>query len=654
MRTDKRHVETVLNVVGGDLPATLDRESRMIYQSWIRCFNDYGLHPGQHAQAQVMSNRQLRERREQHELYLQVARTGMEQLYGHFADLGYVVMLADAQGVTLDFIGNPDAGSPLQDGLVAGANWNEAIAGTNGIGTCLAEGRTITCHREDHYYAGNVDLSCAATPLFDPTGHLMGALDVSAMLSDGARESQHLARHLTQLYGRMIEDANFIQHFRDRWILKLNTQAALVDVNAELMLAFDADGVIVGANTGARHRLQFLERSVRGNLVGNSLSAVFRDPVDELWKLARGAFAGDRSRPETWEGAAYHATVRAPRRETRSRIATSPPRSEAAPLEALAHDDPRMRQLIDQAQLLCARPLNILIHGETGSGKEVLARALHDASPRSSFPFIAVNCAAIPESLIESELFGYQPGTFTGARSRGMVGLIQRSDRGTLFLDEIGDMPLALQTRLLRVLSEGEVLPLGADKPVPLSLTVISASHRNLREMIASGAFREDLYYRLSGAPLSLPPLREREDRGDLIRQLLHTEAEALEADGEIAQQAFDLMMQYPWPGNIRELRNALRYALTLADTRRIEMGDLPEEIRRGANIALPAPQRLRDSSRPSTPTTVAVSDSDRLLSALRSHHWNITRVAAELNLCRATVYRRMKRYGIVPPTQYC
>src|SRR6218665_322457 len=207
-----------------------------------------------------------------------------------------------------------------------------------------------------------------------------------------------------------------------------------------------------------------------------------------------------RARP-WWVGEARQAMVRGPQRRTRMSGATSAqadhlqaaPQGDVSALEALSDRDPKMDALISQARRLAGRSINMNIQGETGTGKEVLAQAIHQASSRADRAFVAINCAAIPESLIESELFGYLPGTFTGARSRGMVGLIQRADGGTLFLDEIGDMPLALQTRLLRVLAERELLPLGADKPIPLALTVLAASHRNLRERISAGQFREDL-----------------------------------------------------------------------------------------------------------------------------------------------------------------
>ena len=658
MNAMQSHVDTVMGIVGrhAAVPALADDDP--IHRSWLRCYNDYGLNPSRSYRMQVETSGRLRERREHRERYLHTARAGMEQLHAQVADLGYVLMLADADGIALDFLSTRGSESPMRAGLVAGANWHEQLAGTNGIGTCIVERRTLTCHSSDHYYAGNLDLSCTATPLYDPDGDLMGALNLSTVMTPESRSSQQLISRLTALYGRMIEDANFIRHFGNRWILKMSRNPALVDVNAEAMLAFDADGVIVGANSGARSQLQLIEGVVRGSLVGHSLAAVFRNRAGDIWRLARGTEADDCGLLETWTDQTCYATVRAPRRGTPSSTHGAPAvPGNVAELEALADNDPQMSQLISQAKRLASRPFNVLIQGETGTGKEVLAKALHQASPRAAKAFVAINCAALPESLIESELFGYQPGTFTGARSRGMVGLIQRADGGTLFLDEIGDMPLPLQTRLLRVLSEGEVLPLGADKPIPLSLTVVAASHRKLREQIAAGQFREDLYYRLCGATLHLPPLRERQDRAYLIRRILHEEAGALGSSDWIAPQALELLLHYRWPGNIRELRNVLRYALSMAETRGIEIGDLPAEVR---DATVSAALTLEPS--PAAATANAIPDEDEagggedqhLLSTLRSHHWVISEVARDLNLCRATIYRRMKRYGIVVPTQFC
>ncbi|MBN3775882.1 sigma-54-dependent Fis family transcriptional regulator, partial [Burkholderia sp. Se-20378] len=228
---------------------------------------------------------------------------------------------------------------------------------------------------------------------------------------------------------------------------------------------------------------------------------------------------------------------------------------------------------------VASKRLPILVLGETGAGKEVFARAIHDAGARRTRPFVAVNCGALPEALIESELFGYAAGAFTGARKNGARGKIALADGGTLFLDEIGDMPLALQTRLLRVLADGEVVPLGSDTPVRVDLDVICATHRDLARMVADGTFREDLYYRLSGATFELPPLRERADVRDVIAAVFAEEAQAtghvLTLDATLAEQ----LAAYPWPGNVRQLRNVLRYACAVCDAARVTRQDLPADI---------------------------------------------------------------------------
>ena len=222
-----------------------------------------------------------------------------------------------------------------------------------------------------------------------------------------------------------------------------------------------------------------------------------------------------------------------------------------------------MMTLARKASRVADSTLPVLIQGPTGSGKECFARALHAASSRATHPFVAVNCAALPETLIESELFGYGPGAFTGARKEGRRGKIAQSSGGTLFLDEIGDMPPHLQTRLLRVLEEDEIIPLGSETTVPVDLRVVCASNRDLRQLIAAGEFREDLYYRLNGILLDLPPLAERADKDVLIRRLL------VEESGKpysIDAAALDLLESHTWPGNIRELRNVIRSAFAICD----------------------------------------------------------------------------------------
>jgi transcriptional regulator of acetoin/glycerol metabolism len=318
-------------------------------------------------------------------------------------------------------------------------------------------------------------------------------------------------------------------------------------------------------------------------------------------------------------------------------------------LEELAGEDPQMLRNVRSARRIAASQVSVMIQGPTGVGKEAFARALHAASGRTAKPFVALNCAAIPESLIESELFGYRPGAFTGARKEGMKGKVLQSSEGTLFLDEIGDMPLALQTRLLRVLEEKEVVPLGAETPLKVDLHVVCASHQNLRAMIARGLFREDLYYRLNGITLELPPLAQRSDKEQLIRQFLAAET----SDGRpaaIEMDAFECLLAYGWPGNIRELRNVIRTALAICDGGVVRLKDLPSEVREGVEpIAPTATTGIAGDCAPGSPQRGPLEAAERgaLLRAIQQSDGNMSRAAKLLGVSRNTLYRRCKRLDL-------
>ncbi|KAA3654869.1 MAG: sigma-54-dependent Fis family transcriptional regulator [Proteobacteria bacterium] len=650
----RAHIERVLSVT-----RSADTKADRIQRSWQRCIEDYDLDPTRPTPAHIIEAARLREHRDQVEDFLQVARTGMEQLYKRVCDLGYVLLLTDAGGVAVDFIGNDRwQGELRRSGLYLGADWSEARAGTCAVGTCIADRSAITCHQTDHFDASHIGLTCNSAPLLDPTGDFLGVLDVSALTSPSPRESQHLALQLTMMYAKMIEDANFLHFFRGASVLRLSAAWPLVDPSGELMLAFDADGVVVGANSSARRLLNGGgESGLVAALVGAPLDAIFREGMHAVWRIARGGASHQRSALTTHEHGVFYAEVISPRSLPERRVATPEAETEvvAPALDRLAGDDPQMQRLIRQAKRLVNKSVDILLHGETGTGKEVVARALHESSERRDKGFVAINCAAIPESLIESELFGYAPGAFTGGRSKGMRGLIAQADGGTLFLDEIGDMPPHLQTRLLRVLAEKEITPLGGDKPQSVRLTVVAASHRDLRKLIADGLFREDLYYRLCGAILYLPPLRQRQDIAFLIERLATEEAAEMGCSASIDPQAMAALCAHAWPGNVRQLRNVLRFALAVSDGGAVRIDDLPGELMEPA--AGPRPS----APAPAAPAA-ARADSDRprwrdqegqwLLDTLQRHKWCITATAEELGLCRATVYRRMKRHGIVQPNQ--
>nr|WP_235838014.1 sigma 54-interacting transcriptional regulator [Chitinasiproducens palmae] len=310
-----------------------------------------------------------------------------------------------------------------------------------------------------------------------------------------------------------------------------------------------------------------------------------------------------------------------------------------------------MLALIARGKRFIDRGLPILILGETGTGKEFLARALHAYSERRRGAMVALNCASIPENLIESELFGYCRGAFSGALSQGMRGKVVQADGGTLFLDEIGDMPFAQQTRLLRVLSEGEVLPLGASRPTPVDVQLICATHQDLFTKVEDGSFREDLYYRIAVGVLRLPSLRERSDRGALIARMIDDEWPGASLD-VLTPAAHAELLAHAWPGNLRQLRAAIRYACAVASEDCIGIEDLPVEL-----------MRARAVVRHSEPAAVSRSDSTfamhspagsprtdergQILHALAASRWNISAAARTLGMCRASLYRRLKTLAI-------
>src|SRR6185312_16222842 len=295
-------------------------------------------------------------------------------------------------------------------------------------------------------------------------------------------------------------------------------------------------------------------------------------------------------------------------------------------LDTLAGDDPRMLANVEIARRVFDRGLPILLTGETGTGKGLFARALHAASRRAPAPFVVINCAAIPKELIESELFGYRPGAFTGASPEGFKGRIVEASGGTLFLDEIGDMPIALQTRLLQVLSDGEVTPIGATRPIPVDLALISATHHDLDRRVQDGGFREDLYFRLNGATLALPPLRERRDRMDIIEAVFVEEAHRGGARIRLAAHL--------WPGNIRELRHAMRYIVALVDHGEVRPEHLPPFIAHepAANGQGPAADAI---------------ERQRVAGALKRTSWNITAAARLLDISRSTLHRKTQQHAL-------
>jgi sigma-54 dependent transcriptional regulator, acetoin dehydrogenase operon transcriptional activator AcoR len=647
MRDDQvAHIDELVRVATGKHSA----RDAIIHESWRRCVSEHRLDPVVLRDACIVTDGCLREHRDAMDEFLHTARFGVETLYRQVAGLGYVLLLTDAKGVTVDFIGDPTFDNQLRKaGLYLGADWNEPNAGTCAVGTCIATGEALSVHQTDHFDATHIPLTCTAAPVYDASGALAAVLDISALRSPEPKASQFLARQLVKSFAHKIENANLLNRFRQEWIVKLSGSAEFADVDPEFMIAVDGSGRIIGFNNRAR-QLFAQEQGRRRPAVSRPeafrLSDIFDCTVDELPRFLHSRPTAQRTVRLRHSGTTLFAQALPPPARTVPSAASPDRMVLPEPLQSLFKDDPVMHDVVRRASRLSNTQMSLLICGETGTGKEYLAKALHAVSARAGKSFIAVNCAALPESLIESELFGYEAGSFTGAKAKGRKGLVLEAEGGTLFLDEIGDMPLSSQTRLLRVLAEREVTPVGRTRPIPVNIWVIAATHRDLVGLVKAGQFREDLYFRLSGAVFNLPALRQRADLEWLIERLLARIAAERGASYDLSPSALNALRGYAWPGNIRELSNSLDYACALSSGGTIETSDLPECITR-ARCGDGWP-RAHHPAAPMLPDDAAAD----LLAALRTHHWNVSRVARERGVDRTTIHRQMRRFKLTPPNK--
>ncbi len=639
----KHHIETVMQVaeLTRQTPSALLHDE-IIRDSWMRCVHEHKLDPARMQEAIILPQQQIRERQDQIEEFLHIARHGLETLYHQVAGLGYVVLLTDARGVTVDFIGDLQLDPSLRKaGLYLGSDWNEINAGTCGVGTCISTGQALTVHQGDHFDATHIPLTCTAAPIYDAMGQMKAVLDISALTSPGKKESQHLALQMVRMYSHQIENAYFLHRFRHEWILRLSTAPEFLEVSPEYLIAIDASGNVIGHN----RRAQLIFGDSPQELIGRRIDTLLTISTNDLHRFVAVQPVDRRALMISGTQKLVFLSALAPARliSDDARARSEPPTPE--PLSALSGGDPTLDRQISRAARLINSPISILVTGETGCGKEYFAKALHQSSERRNGPFIPVNCAAIPDTLIESELFGYAPGSFSGAAPKGKRGLIQEADGGTLFLDEIGDMPKPLQARLLRVLSEKEVLPVGATRAVQVNIRVVAATHCALESLVREGHFRDDLYYRLSGAHFTLPPVRERKDLPWIIDRVLTLHGHKLpnQSVPGLHADALAVLLAHAWPGNLRELRNVIEFSSAVCRDNQITLADLPEYLQTPLND-------MRSVQAPFQGLSLNSSEASQLIAQLRAARWNVTAAANALGISRMTLYRRMKRYGIEHP----
>ncbi|MCZ2406803.1 MAG: sigma-54-dependent Fis family transcriptional regulator [Burkholderiales bacterium] len=625
----------------GTLPA--DALPPELSNSWLRSWQA-GLQPcGRMSGVPHASGAQLARALDMQRELVAHARPVMEFLCEQTRDSDSLVILAGADGMLLHASGDPRfMGRAERVALRPGATWSEQYRGTNAIGTALADDRALVVHAQEHFLERNSFLTCAAAPIHAADGRLLGVLDVSGDHRGYHPHTLGLVRSAVRIIEhRLFETKHDPRHWQGLR-LRLHAQPEGLGTVTEGLLAVRDDGVLAGASVAALSALGLQWRDV-GAI---RLDAVLTESLEQLWQWSQKPGAAARV-VHTVAGQALWVKAESGRLPQTAIFTAVPAREHIAPVgDALSRidtGDAVWHAAVERARKVAGKPIALLLQGESGVGKEVFARAVHHSGPRSQKPFVAVNCAALPEQLIEAELFGYLPGAFTGARREGAPGRIREAEGGTLFLDEIGDMPLALQARLLRVLQDREVSPLGGGKPVAVDFALVCATHRRLAQEIEAGRFREDLYYRLNGLTLQLPALRERTD----FDHLLDSQLQALMPHKTLAIAAGlrERLRAYPWPGNMRQLSSVLRTVCALLDDDDavIDWQHLPDDLvhaLRQQPGTTPAPSE-------DMPTDLRSLSRHSIARALQACAGNYSEAARMLGIGRSTLYRKLRGPGL-------
>ncbi|HEY4802489.1 MAG TPA: sigma-54-dependent Fis family transcriptional regulator [Paraburkholderia sp.] len=616
----------------------------------------FGLRATARPDYDVLTCAGLELKREQNRVLCLHAMPVMETLHEQIVNTQSMIVLTNAEGLILHSIGDDDFLQRAEKvALRPGANWAEDRQGTNAIGTALAERCAMVVHGDQHYLAANRFLTCSSVPIFDPYGDVIGVLDVTGDHRSYHQHTMALARMSVQ----MIENHLFATTFQETLQVSFHGRPEFLGTLMEGIVAFTCDGRFLSANRSAQFQLGLSLAALRAHTLSSLFQTTSAQLIDRMraglephlmLNLANGAVVCARvqfRRATLAEGSrpvVVHDAAPVP-----ACAAAQPPSMGLSRLSYLDTGDPQVALVIAKVRKVIGKDIPVLVTGETGTGKELLAQAIHNDSPRRDQPFVAVNCASIPETLIESELFGYEEGAFTGARRKGAAGKLLQANGGTLFLDEIGDMPYPLQVRLLRVLQERMVNPLGSTKTIPVDIAIICATHRDLREMIAQNRFREDLYYRLNGLVVRLPPLRDRTDLAVVIQKLLLRESHG-RADREPLSVAPDVMALFErcaWPGNFRQLGNLLRTAAAMVDDDgQIRREHLPDDFFDDLRCRA-EPQAL---AAPPAPADTLVLEDARLedvtasmiAATLARHGGNVSAAARALGVSRNTIYRKM------------
>ncbi|MGI6488034.1 MAG: sigma-54-dependent Fis family transcriptional regulator [Syntrophomonadaceae bacterium] len=624
-----------------------------VADSWGRSVSA-GVHPFE-TEVPVLTESELKYRREKHHDLLEIAIPLMEDLHRLNSGAGFVIILSDIDGYIIHMVGDTDFEEARRLSLISGANWHENMIGTNAIGTAIASSEPVKIDAAQHYLRRNHMLTCAAAPIFNPQGELIAVLDASGH----TLKSNPHTLGMVVAAARAIEDQLLLRNARDQLVVAYKRVTTAMESAPEGMIALDEKGVITQINHMAARLLGLNPSKCIGRTADDIIRSSgvrfidwkkYQYPVEKLitTKLVEEAPPATFVVRTVVDNRGSFKGAVATIRNVIGSVDTKLQRKESD-LFTFADILGQSRSMIEAkhlARVTAETNSTVLLLGETGTGKELFAQAIHRASDRAKDPFVVINCGALPENLVESELFGYEEGAFTGAVKGGKPGKFEQADQGTIFLDEIGEMPMNLQVDLLRVLESKQVTRVGGTKPIPVDVRVVAATNRNLRQEVEAGNFRADLFYRLNVISVHIPSLRERE--GDIPELANHfltligfqhgKKLSGFESD------AMALMERYSWPGNVRELRNVIERMVILARGSVITVQDLPEEIVNTRGEIMDSSPDTSDEK-----PTLLLRDVERMtiIEALEVCEGNISEAARQLGIGRNTLYRKMKEYEI-------
>ncbi len=616
---------------------------KVILDSWKRC-QKLQVDPFLSAAPIKRNGLSLLQHLESQKIFIEVSRPMMQALIQFVYDSGFAIALADKEGMLLEVMGRNYVKAQLaESNFCQGADFSEASFGTGGIGTSLATGEPVQVFANEHFCSGAHRWTCSAAPIYDPNGNLVGALDMV-----GPSEMVH-----PHTLGMVLGAAKAIENqlkTRKAWQkaeLADKYKDTIIESMSEALIAVDQEGTITHINQAAVN----IFKLPKDKLVHNNVHLAFGERNRELLKaMFARKLPTDREINIVTAAGKVGCTVSVRRitngeglvillsEVTRARKLAN--RMTGATAKLGFHDiigkNKHLQDAIRLSQAAAQTSSSVLLLGESGTGKDVFAQAIHNGSSRHKGPFVAINCGAIPRELISSELFGYTEGSFTGAKKGGNPGKFELAESGTIFLDEIGEVPLDLQTMLLRVLEEKALTRIGGCQITPIDVRIIAATNKDLREEVESGRFRHDLYYRLNVLTVKLPPLRKRTDDIPLLIDALLNKINSVHSKHprHITEEVIKYFQSYPWPGNVRELQNILERIVAVHQEGVITKDMLPEELS-GTLV----------QSSPGVP--VEDYEKEIIIRLMKTHKGNISRIASELGVARTTLYRKLKKYGI-------